>query len=894
MSNAMRFGKRSLAAVAAGALGAGLLIGLSASPASAVTATSATPKYPSMTLIVSGVNDTAINFPVAVTNTAGTSVTTDTLTDQRFQVSITAPATAADDTAVLVSFGSGTAGKTIETNDIANIVDVEIDAAGQFGNLIAAGNAGRYVITTRLFNTLSGAVISTNTVNVDIASETGAPAATIQYISGEALALGAVNPLNSLGASTGQTNAGTAAAEPDSFAVWVTNATGGPYVVPAAELTTSSGSINWTTATTSGWGGATTATDLRAYAVRGATAAWGSPGTAVISSRVTTVSSPAYVTGTGTLNVAVAGISANNAAPTVLLNTEPASYVGVVSGNQVYEVPVGTTAFSFTLLTTGNYTDDTTLQWNAWSNTNLGTVTASGGALPLRADTGSLSVNVSAAAAAVTKKVFVNFGSSASSANQTTVELRFSAPAPVISTSQGIATTGTAAVIPGTVETQFGAALPGTWAVSMLAPGVTACTATPIATATASATGAFTITAPASFAPAANGSVDYKLCANNGLLADPVTKTVTVYYTTTGGVSTLSLAASSPVPSGLSATSRPLVRTPANGTAAIVQTGAVWNGTSTLSQSTINTTATATLLLTATVNPQTTLTFTGTDGLLFSDRIAGSVFYQDAASTLVYPGDLLTAGGGAWTAEVSVLATKPGLHTVTVAAGTSTQTFTLYARVPSNAARTLAVEPTSVTLSPNSFRSFTATVKDIFGNAVPGYTGLGLALAGGGSIAGNITTAPATDAAGQTLFTYSAPAGTGDAQIALAGSTTGDNPWVTGAIAGAPDAVRTGLINIKVTAAGSKSIVIVGERGTVSGKPGIVVEGETKGFDVGTKMVPSIRFPGESGFTAGSARPTTSITGDFSWQRKTGKKTSVRFTNEAGDVRSNTIIIAAN
>ena len=90
------------------------------------------------------------------------------------------------------------------------------------------------------------------------------------------------------------------------------------------------------------------------------------------------------------------------------------------------------------------------------------------------------------------------------------------------------------------------------------------------------------------------------------------------------------------------------------------------------------------------------------------------------------------------------------------------------------------------------------------------------------------------------------------------------------------------------------SIVIVGERGSVSGKPGIIVGGTTKGIEEGTKLVPYIRFPGQTEYTAGAARITLDANGEGSWQRKTGKKSYVYFATEDGSVKSNRVIIQAN
>ena len=92
----------------------------------------------------------------------------------------------------------------------------------------------------------------------------------------------------------------------------------------------------------------------------------------------------------------------------------------------------------------------------------------------------------------------------------------------------------------------------------------------------------------------------------------------------------------------------------------------------------------------------------------------------------------------------------------------------------------------------------------------------------------------------------------------------------------------------------TKSITITGERTTVSGKPGIIVNGTTTGFKKGDTVVPYIRFPGETTFTQGSARPEMGADGSFSWSRKTGKRVSVYFATEGGSVTSNRVTIAVN
>jgi hypothetical protein len=104
-----------------------------------------------------------------------------------------------------------------------------------------------------------------------------------------------------------------------------------------------------------------------------------------------------------------------------------------------------------------------------------------------------------------------------------------------------------------------------------------------------------------------------------------------------------------------------------------------------------------------------------------------------------------------------------------------------------------------------------------------------------------------------------------------------------GAIVAAPVAVP----------AVEKSISISCERTTVSGKPGIICDGTAKGFSSGQTLIPYYRFPGETAYRAGSARPEISLDGEFVWQTKTGKKMYVYFTSSDGVTRSNQTIIAA-
>ena len=89
-----------------------------------------------------------------------------------------------------------------------------------------------------------------------------------------------------------------------------------------------------------------------------------------------------------------------------------------------------------------------------------------------------------------------------------------------------------------------------------------------------------------------------------------------------------------------------------------------------------------------------------------------------------------------------------------------------------------------------------------------------------------------------------------------------------------------------------KTMVITGSRGEVRGRPGVIISGSSTGM-VGEQVAPWVKFPGQTGYTQGSARRTISAEGDFTWQRRTGKKIYVYFRSVDSDVRSNRVIIGS-
>lgn len=88
----------------------------------------------------------------------------------------------------------------------------------------------------------------------------------------------------------------------------------------------------------------------------------------------------------------------------------------------------------------------------------------------------------------------------------------------------------------------------------------------------------------------------------------------------------------------------------------------------------------------------------------------------------------------------------------------------------------------------------------------------------------------------------------------------------------------------------NKTISITGTRIKIDGKAGFRVVGTTTCLD-GQKIVPFFKFPGQTAYKEGTARPNIEVNGSFVWNRKTGKKVWAYVM--VGDVKSNRIIIPA-
>jgi len=877
----MRSGKRLLAGAAAGALAAGFMTFVALPSAQAGTATTIAFEFPSVTAI-SAANSTGLPVGIELYDSSGDDATA-LPSNSELRVSVTKPSGAtaqADDT--FVGFAYAGDDDTTVLDDTSGYADVSIKLGAVYNSgsmnwdtATGKGYVGTYTISACFYNSASGACTGTQTMDFTLVAAAGAPAASVSYLNSS------YNPIGVLGVSADDSVQAT-----PNFQLYITDAKGGPYVMDTGlvDVTASTGTTATLTQAT-GYGAAV----LGTYGVTAAAGSdWGSAGSRTISADVTPSGSTSV--GSGDLSVKVASI---NDTP----NDITAALTNAVYYNNgtddTYEVPPGTTDLSFSVSTNDAFNSPSTIAWNTTATATTGVVTPAGGAAAVDASTGTASVTVNSAAATNGEVVRMAFGSYQPSAlgddSTYTVNVAFTAPRVTVSGSNGLAKVGTETTIPGTVLDQYGSTVPGTYGIKAYV-GDVACTVTttPAATATADSAGDFSVVIPASLVPSSptTGQV-YTLCANNGF-GSSVKGTATWTYTASGGANSLALV-SSPTNSS---TSYPLVRVPADGivnlTTATSATVA-YNATAQAIATAVNSSSTIArtgITLTATVSPVGVPVVFSSDDALFVKGVSGSAYASAGSNSVSVTSD------GSGDAKATVFATKPGTFTVTAAVGDTTQTMKFTAAVAAGSGRQIAISPDQKVMTPNSFSTFTATVTDIYGNVVPDDTqAITLALNGGGTINPAASATKGTSLAGTLDVTYTAPAGVGSAAIVVSG-----NNFQDGTIAGAPALIDEATATITVSSGpdpGEKTIVIVGERGTVKGKPGVLVDGVTTGFGEGTAMVPHIKFPGQTSYSEGTSRPKTTEVGDFEWQRKTGKKIYIYFSNEDGSVRSDRIIIQA-
>lgn len=276
----------------------------------------------------------------------------------------------------------------------------------------------------------------------------------------------------------------------------------------------------------------------------------------------------------------------------------------------------------------------------------------------------------------------------------------------------------------------------------------------------------------------------------------------------------------------------------------------------------------------------------------------GEVAWNSGATT-----ENVTSSAG--NATVWVWSTKSGINTVTATVGTVQATGDFVVRTPQGSGRNVAVTGSPTIIAGDS-TVLTIQVTDNFGNPVPSANNdLGVRFKNDspGSFGGQRQLLLSTDVSGsaQVVVTTTAQEfGTIEIEAGVAGlaqfgasanrltalSNSNDAPGFTAS--NSPLLATMEIVAAPVEA----GITITGKRGKVNGKPGVIVKGQTTGFTDGDVVIPRFKFAGQSKYSTGSARPVVEA-GDFSWSRKTGKKTYVYFVSEDGSTKSNRIVIDA-
>ena len=438
-----------------------------------------------------------------------------------------------------------------------------------------------------------------------------------------------------------------------------------------------------------------------------------------------------------------------------------------------------------------------------------------------------------------------------------------------------------------TIKDQFGTALPGYVVRSYRGTS----SGTLLTTGTTNSSGVATVGVTNATGLASGSSEDYSFTATpsgSGTVAATATNSLTIAYTTSGNVTTMSVAVSGTgsttfTNSAATVVTAPLLWVPDDTAGVPYGTSAGAFTVATGAQATAASGNLATF--TATTTPANNVTVTVPTGL-YASGSAPTAWNDGTVSATVASG-----------AAVYVWGTKVGTHDVTITSGGVTLTGKVKIENRSQDAYNIAITPATSSVAKGSFSTLTVKVTDNWGNPVVTSSGAVTVTASGEVLLGGYASSATvtTNAAGEATVTVIAGNSAGAGAVVATPTSAGAPPaWVAGYTK--PSTFTTAPVTSAAAAIlvgegpVTKSIVIVGERTTVSGKSGILVDGMVTGIEDGKTVVPYIRFPGETTFTAGTARPEITD-GEFVWQRKTGKRVTVYVTNDDGDVTSNRVTI---
>lgn len=853
----MRTGKRALAGVAAGALAAGLIpfaLVATATSANAATATATvSPVRPT------GTGGSALNIPAATASWTGTGnlagATVDLVTAPTAGAVMTFAGTGADDTVTLNQDGT-LAGNAVTTADDTSIT-LNVDTAGTYSGTIADGtDTVSFSFTTRGTPASMTLTPASQTVLV------GAPATLT------------VTLLDSNGNRTQPSSVDTVALSDNS------DDTVSPTLLVDDSLATGVATVTLTTTGNAAGTTTVTATPQGTLPAGGVTA------------------QSATVTKSGTVNSGAAK-SIKVTAPTTAIST-PANTDDTVV--RTVAVPLGTSSMTVTVDDTSGNPAGSTVRLSLLPS--AGTVNGSSTVQYVDLVTDSnrqATLALSLGGAAVTAGQTVTIqqvnvtNAQVGGSNVVITQTQSTVTAATITVSpddSNVAAIGATTNVTVTVKDTFGNPQAG-WIVDALR-GATVGTGTFLSTGTTNAEGVATVSVT-SAAGAVNNTVEqYSFEATPPVgPAVPVNNRLQITYTTSGGVSGLSVLANpataptSPVlDTTTTITTAPYINVVSSGVANTTTTG------------TFNTTTDVVTAGNSGNRAAFTPTATPLNNVTVSVSTGAFVTTSTSAAWNAGESSVTVSSGTA----VYVFATTVGTYNVTFSSGGKTVVIPVKVGNNPTDAYNIAISPEAQELAPSAFGTATVTVTDIFGNPVAGTsddTGGVTVTATGEVRLGGLMASQAVNTGADGTATVSLIAGNAGEGMLTIAPTNGTNASNAPAYrpnftppTGAPAPVLSGAAEVTVTAGPTPQTIMIID-GYRDGQR-IEAFGNTTGFDMGALLSPWIRFPGQVGFTQGTAEILVDDEGYWNWGRKTGKRTAVQIRSlEDPSIRSNTVIIAA-
>jgi hypothetical protein len=891
LSNAMRLGKRSLAGIAAGALALGML-----TIASAPAATAANTIKPKATNSVSG---TVSPVRVSLTGTTLDSV-------PYAQISWTSSATLAGTETAIVALTSAPSpvaqvgivtaalrgnAATYSSNVFSNATDTALlnqptDVGG--GINVGSGTTGRVGIAANEPGTYTGTV-TVQPVGGDV-----------DVVSFSFTTTGKATSMTLTPASASTSISGNA-----NLTVTLKDAAGNntqPLAVDSVTMAATSGTAAAVTTTGNGTTSLFDGVAVSAYtapATAGSYTVTATPGGTLPTGGVTTQSATVVVSGSIS-DSALTAISVSTPSDAVNTGTQPV---------RAAAVPVGTSAVTVTVTGAAS----TTYRLAAFASNLTGTIngTTAGTTLATAATfvdvktsssgTGTAAFTLAGNLLALNGAITINQVQANNTTQVGSVAMVVTQTAPAVGTDtiflsptgSIVQALGTSTPVVVTVTDQFEQPV----ANATVRAFRTSTTGTLLGSAVTNASGEATVTVSGASGITAGTTETYRFTATPPAgSATTSDESLVVTYTASGAVTSMSVTvaggATTPIlNTTTSISTRPYINVPYTG----IVTGAA-SGVYTVATG-AGTAAGNYVTFSAAPSPANMVTVTVPTGVKVSTSVPGATTLWSAGSQSVTV---------ASSTNVYVWATKTGTHDITFTSGAITTTAKIEVATPAAAAYNIAVSPSSRTIDAGAFSTVELTVSDVFGNPVPAVAataasaGAVAATATGEVLLGglNSTAVLGTGATGKSTVTLIAGRqGTGQVTFGPSGGVANAAAaWQTGYVkpVGAPDPVTAAVVSVVITDTPDKSITISGTRGTVSGKSGIIVDGTTDGIENGKTVTPFIRFPGETEFTAGSARPEISADG-FTWERKTGKRVTVYVElSDDASIRSNRVTIQAS